>query len=322
MNSLKYKRISCLVTFIILMLLFFFGVIEFKIFPQAYILYENKTKILSLIFNFHPHLFRYLVVFPSILIGDILKVNVNVVNTLYSILLLSYINYFILEIIEKYIHKINFKIISTTILFIIFLALNINGRIIFAYFGQVLIIKTFLSEKKENIFLIIGIFYSTVSSGVMSVVIISVVFICFFSKKILFHKKIKGKIILLSLLVIFFKYFIIMLEKNYKYFEKNIYKILEHGILNKFYGNEFFNYILFSYVIFFLIYLLIIYKTKIKIIGIFEGISILCGLFGKTTFFMCLIPIFIHINIILFKGRRKNENIKNIILSNILDFRI
>ena len=324
MSKIKNKKeiTSSGIIFIFLILLFYLEIIKFNIFPQAYILYSQKVKIVNLILNMHPHFLRYLIIIPSIFIGELLKVNVNTINTIYSIVLLSFINYYILKIIHNY-SKLRLIVIVLTFLFISFLSLNINGRIIFAYFGQIIIINAFIYERgnKLLLYIIIGIFYTTVSSGTMIVTVLATIFLSFYDGYIKI-KNIKLFFLIFPLGIIFFKYFYLMLNKNYTYYEKSIYKIFQHGILSKFYNNPFFIFILCLYILFSLTYLLIILKRKTKKIGIFESMAFLCGLFGVTTFFMCIIPIFIHINIILFRGKRKNESIKDTISSNVLDSRI
>lgn len=128
-----------------------------------------------------------------------------------------------------------------------------------------IIINAFMYKRGKKLLLhiIIGSFYTTVSSGTMTVTVLATVFLSFYSGYIKI-KDIKLFFLIFPLGIAFFKYFYLMLNKNYTYYEKSIYKIFQHGILNKFYNNQFFIFILCLYIVLSLSYLLIILKSRVK----------------------------------------------------------
>ena len=67
---------------------------KFPIFPQAMSLYELNLPLLELLKKGHIlHFPRYMVVYPSIFLGNLLSIDIHIVNTVYSIILLMVIIY-------------------------------------------------------------------------------------------------------------------------------------------------------------------------------------------------------------------------------------
>lgn len=163
LNLKKSKIIlSSIILLILLVILWYFKVISYNVFPQAYVIYENKIQIKELVYIFHPHFPRYLLITPSVFLSKILNINIHIINTGYSILLLVFIQKFMLDIILFYKKRISIIVIFLITVFIVIISLVVNGRIIFIFLGQTLILKSFVYEnRKLKIFKIfIGILFT------------------------------------------------------------------------------------------------------------------------------------------------------------------
>lgn len=319
LNKKKNKIIlSNIILLILLLILWYFKIILYKVFPQAYVIYENKTQLKELIYQFHPHFPRYLLITPSIFLSKILNINIHIANTGYSIILLVFIQKFMLDIISFYKKRISIIVIILITVFTVIISLIVNGRIIFIFLGQTLILKSLIykNRKLKNFKIFIGILFTSASSGTLVVTIGSIILY------ILRNKKIKFKYIIyfLGIEIFIIKYVIVMLMRNYRFFDKKIINILNHGIFMSFNGK-----VLLVIVISYIIVIYTYYKKNPKtILKDFEIVALFGGMFGITTFFMVLIPGILHLFKLKFIKRKKNEfrKNKNIYKCNVLDTKL
>lgn len=267
---------------------------KFLMFPQAEVLYKNNSNILDLIKRFHPHFPRYSLVLPTIYLEKITKIDVNIWYHFYIIILLIFSFSFLKKIILLTNKKI--KIINKLIifLFIILISSITNGRFIFAMFGEILFIYGIEHGEKRGFFsILIGLYFTTVSSGTMLIGITSC--LIYFLLKVKFKKR--YFLILIFLMLFSSKYIFLMINRNYKYFGNSILNILHHGI----FGNFSLSLQILFCVLTIVILCFYLFIVKINIISILLVVSIIGGFFGRTTFFMCLVPFIIEINILLKK---------------------
>ena len=86
------------------------------------------------------------------------------------------------ELIKKYEIKINLLTWLCLVCFSIIIVAFVNGRIIFAYFSEALLLYYFIEKKFQiNLKFLIIFLFSSVSSGTMSVILIT----CFLSRKMI-----------------------------------------------------------------------------------------------------------------------------------------
>ncbi|MEG1009407.1 MAG: hypothetical protein RSF67_06330, partial [Clostridia bacterium] len=267
----------------------------------------NKVRILDLIEQKNLHFFRYMVVYLPIFMSNILKVNVDFIYTIYLYIIGACLICFSYKI---YIFK-NKRIKLLTYVYILFfytlIYFVVNGRIIFAYLGEVFLILEIYSKKNRKSIYFLSIFLSSISSGTMLVIIFTIILYTLNKLKV---KEIltKKSILIIPIFFVIVIYSKKMIEKNLNFFEGSLIKMLSHGI----FSSKDLNLTLIISCVYLLIVLIlgVLLKVKQDIIKSMIFISLIFGLFGKTTFLMCLIPVFFEIgffiNKIVFLKRGKN----------------
>jgi membrane protein len=287
---------------------------KFPIFPQAMSLYELNLPLLELLKKGHIlHFPRYMVVYPSIFLGNLLSIDIHIVNTVYSIILLMVIIYLWWNILECYNIRINLFSYLIMTSFLLLLLTYVNGRIIFGYFSEFLLVN-YLSRYrfKINFITLLVLFFSTVSSGVMSVIIITC--FCFWhldktTKKL--PKKIIKKIFFdVPIFILVVYYFIIFMQKNLVYYSNNIFLMLSHGIFRDFFDIPIYLLLLFMLICLMIFVMIFIFFKKINrrlsIFFVSGGIGLAFGLTAGSL----LLPIVIIYFLIIFNSVRKNLNKK------------
>lgn len=270
---------------------------QYLLFPQAEFLYSSGVKIRDLIYQKNVHFFRYMVVYLPIIFTDVFKINLNLAYTIYiyivgGILILFSSKIFLIKTGGKKISLIY------VLAFYLLIYLTVNGRILFAYLGEVILIYEIYCEKNRKKIYLFCIFLASVSSGTMLVIIFSLLIYLMKINKIkkLFSKN--GVIVLIAILPVLI-YANKMILKNLYFYEGNIFKVLEHGIFT----SDNFELTLILSCLYAITILLCGFILKIKkdINKSLLFISLLFGLFGKTTFAMSLIPFFFEIGFYLNK---------------------
>lgn len=283
---------------------------KFPIFPQAMSLYELNLPLLEILKKGHIlHFPRYLVIYPSIFLGNLLSIDIHTVNTIYSIILLMIIIYLWWNILEHYDIRLNLFSYLIITSFLLLLLTYVNGRIIFGYFSEFLLVNYISRYRfKINFITLLSLFYSTVSSGVMSVIIITC--FCFWrldrtTKKL--PRKIIKKIFLdfpIFMLVVY--YFVIFMQKNLIYYSNNIFLMLSHGVFRDFFSLPIYLLLLFMLIFFMMFVMVFIFFKKINsrlsIFYISGGIGLAFGLTAGSL----LLPIVITYFLIIFNTVRKN----------------
>lgn len=270
---------------------------QFFLFPQVEYLYQNKVEIKNLIYQKNVHIFRYLVVYIPIFFSNMLNINVNILYTLYLYIVGGLLFIYSDKI---YLIKKNGKNKNLIYIFMLVIYLSIyfivNGRILFSYLGEVILIYEIYSKKNRKKIYILAIFFASVSSGTMLVIIFSL--IMYFMKTIKIKNQIgKNQIIVLIILVLIALYAKKMILKNLHFFDNNIFKVLEHGIFS---SQNFDKTIILSWVYTLVVIIFgIIIRAQKDINRSLLVISLLFGLFGKTTFTMVLIPFCFEIGFVL-----------------------
>jgi membrane protein len=304
---LKLKKSNFFIFFHILIIIIFIILKKkiFYIFPQAMNVYNFHVGFITLYkYGYIHHIPRYLVVYPSIYFGELFKIDIHLVNTFYSVIIFCITIILWWKIIKKYKVKLNILTWICLLFFSIGIITFVNGRIIFAYFSEALLLY-YIIEKKFQInlkFLIIFLF-STVSSGTMSVILIT----CFLSRKIIKNNLKSNKIIKLFKVPIIFiisYFFIIFAKKNLVYYSGNIFELLQHGFFSKLKNISVEMYILLLILFLCFIYLSILLRRIDRLLFRFYISSIIGLVFGFTAGSMIL-PILLIYFLVIFNSKGK-----------------
>lgn len=281
----NYSRLFSILYYFLLCILTKIQLIKFEFLPQANELLKMDDSLLYWILSGHPHSVRLLISYPGYIFSQIFNVNLNIGFTYYCIILLSFLYFLIIDNISKYRNNkrnISFVIkCIITLIPLLILAFIMNGRLIPAFFGFMIVISLFLENENKKIAinplfiskLFFGFLFTMVSSGTMTVTFVFSIISLYItnSDKVIKKKNIKkiviGLIILLPVIYKFFTYFLFMLNKNITFYGGGIdgaVNMLNHGAGKIFVSNMFiFSIFVFIGTIFLLSNLGCIY-TKVK----------------------------------------------------------
>jgi hypothetical protein len=215
--------------------------------------------------------------------------------------------------------KVLYKNLTKDILIIIFLSLSVilvsffqNGRGIFGCFSIILLYYTLFikNTKLKWFFVFVAILFSNVSSGIFSVLLISII-LGSLNKTLTFIKK-KHLIILILLLT---PLLIIYANKNLEYFDYDFFKLLSHG-LGSIFQTDLITLIaisliliVFFFVSFFYIFIVntkVLYSINLPFIS-----SSIIGIFFGFSSFTCFIYIYLLILFIKLKKKILSSSINN-----------
>lgn len=312
---LKIKKSNFFVFFHILIILIFvfFRRKIFYIFPQAMNLYNLHVGVITLLkYGYIHHIPRYLVVYPSIFLGELLNIDIHLVNTVYSMIIFCMTIILWWRIVKKYKVRINLLTWMFLVLFSIGIINFVNGRIIFAYFSEALLLYYFVEGKFQiNLKFLIIFLFSSVSSGTMSVILI----ICFLSRKMLNNTARAKKLLRLfkfPIIIMIGYFFVIFLKKNLIYYSGNIFAMLQHGLFSILENISTGIYILLLIAFICFICVSILLKKKDELLFKFYLGSIIGLLFGFTAGSMIL-PILLVYFLIIFNSKtiKRLEGDKN-----------
>lgn len=302
---LKIKKSSFFVFFHILIIIIFVFLRKkiFYIFPQAMNLYNFHVDLIGLYkYGYIHHIPRYLVVYPSIFFGELLDIDIHLINTIYSMIIFCITIFLWWEIIKKYRIKINLLTCIFLIFFSVGIIFFVNGRIIFAYFSETLLLYYFINRKFQiNLKFLVIFLFSSVSSGTMSVILI----VCFLHRKKLenrLRRKKNIKIFKFFIIILVFYFFIIFAKKNLMYFSGNIFLMMRHGIFSILENLSSTIYIMLLIGLIFFIYITIILRKKNKLLFKFYISSVIGMFFGFTAGSMIL-PILLIYFLIIFNTK-------------------
>lgn len=314
-------KIICMFYFEVMVIMISLNVITFDFMPQAKVMLNPNNSIITYFISGHPHAIRFLIAYPGYIISNFAKIDLNQGYSYYIIMIFCMLYINILESYRYTIKKLSFYsyILEQYMIFsiIILLSILMNGRVVFAFLGFSMIIKTFLKtnvfklNNRDYIYILIGVILSTVSSGTMLVVIIFMVLaiISIYNEKLIrnFKKNNVNTIILyffsIPVIIIFLKYLNIMLRRNIDYYGGGFWgliNMMSHGA-GRYFNNSVFGIIVFLITVLFNI--IVGYKfIKIKlrkneqvyIVLFLAVISCLIGfIFGYSAGSLVLIPLII-----------------------------
>ena len=233
--------------FFIYAILIILGIKEFSIWQQiTYYLSNdfngNNETLLSLFETNHPHFLRIFILYVIYQISLFFALDITFIYNLLLLFLLFFTYIFIKKIIFDIFNFIDYKILGV-LFFYFLLSFFMNGRIIFAIFGNTLLLYGLyfniysINQKITNFKLVIIVIFSllitSVSSGTFMVCLLTIFLFYFFIIVVRFpflEKKI--------IYMIFFIFIIIssiiplitqFINKNLDFYDGSILKMLEHG---------------------------------------------------------------------------------------------
>lgn len=232
---------------ILLLLLVEGGLIEFDFIPQAKYLLDINSSVFYWFSNGHVHAVRLLIAYPGYLLSEFLNVELNKGFSYYTILMFTMIFLLIVDTLQT-LKKQNIPFLLEIKMFIaliplIILPLIMNGRLIAAYLGFIILIRIFIdlfSEKQKGrieifSFGLVGLILTMVSSGTMTVAFIYILFLTYIFNKGKLNRKMFVKRSLLITIVFspviyaIFSYFWLMLMRNINYYGGGL-----NGVINMF----------------------------------------------------------------------------------------
>lgn len=219
---IKQNNITIFFLFIFSYLFFLFEFKEFILWSQIVEFYE-----ISSIFSFEAHTIRILLINGLIsLVNIFLGVDRVIAFNIITHLVLFFSTVIFSKIVYKSITKKIFPIILISIIPII-ISFFQNGRGIFGCFSILLLfyILSITKVKLKWIYLVVAAIFSNVSSGIFSVFLITII-LGTLNKSFSFLKK-KHLIFILFLTL---PLFIIYLNKNLKFYDYDLFKLLSHGL--------------------------------------------------------------------------------------------
>ena len=304
--------------FILWMLLVLFEIKEYNVWSQILSIDINDNVFQNMYETHHPHLLRFALMYPIILLSEYLNIDLNLVFGIEA-LVINLIIFFLLNKIMNHIFQTKrYYILVLLLLFSI--NLFMHGRIIFGFFGISILLHTFYfntvkeySNIKFFTIIAVALFLMSVSTGTFIVGIVSVVLYILLNTHYNYSKTKKlfnFKILLLIIGLIAIKPLIQQyIDKNLDYFDGSVILMLSHGIGRIFYNQ----YVLFTFLLFLpvaSIMGIIMYKKTMKNIYYVTIVPILIatfsiGLFGHSTLSVGLPAIFTLISIYINKKRIK-----------------
>jgi hypothetical protein len=329
----KKQNIFFIEIFLFLVYIFFIllGFKDFIIWSQitdhlTFDYISNNENIIHLYEINHPHLLRVFILYLIYQFSLFFNLDINIIFNLVIISLL-FISYTLLKkIITDFNNDLKYSIL-VILLTLFLLSIFMNGRIVFAIFGNTLLLYSIYVKScslKNNIstihffvLVLISILFTSVSSGTFMVSVLTLL-IFYFTIIIIHLPKLKIKYIYLQIylilvLILLSPLIIKFINKNLKFFNGSIIEMLEHGF-GRYFGEY---YILFFILLFFIpfivVFLFVYFRKKNFYILPFSMIlsSTIIGMFGLLSFFSGISAFILWVYFLLRKEKKivkKNIN--------------
>ena len=328
---IKKATLNYSIVFICLAIYFVFvvtGIKEFDIWNQITDIISEPSigafvsAVANMVLNKHAHLFRLILVFPVLLAAEVLSIDSNYLFSLVLWWLISMMSLMLMRL-SSYVRQSSPALWSPLLL--IGVSIFMNGRGVLGLFGITLIIYNFyrnteglIGMKKFFFMILTGCFFCSVSSGVFSVSLCSVMlfFILKISRDFPVVKKMYLKLIgLFGLtLVALIPEMKKLIQKNLDFYGGSFIEMINHGV-----GNVVsVSFVLTIAAILFLVSPIIFVKIRslvrqhpvylITFPAIFASSTI--GVFGFLTLFICLPAVLVLIDYSVYRlkiGPRSNQ---------------
>lgn len=222
------------------------GAKEYVIWNQIVDILEAGGSVHNLFESGHVHMLRFLLVYPSLLLSELLTLPPGLVFSVYIYLL----NVLIYVFIQKFCNHVEGRSGHYPfILFCIFVVnFFMNGRIIFAFLGSSLLLYTFYFSTRGNLGIVrfainvlLSLFLMSVSTGAFMVGVFALIFYTMTSylKGLREYKRYLDSrfIIMVFILLLMLPLMSQFLEKNLSFYNWDLYSMLGHGFGRVFYSD-------------------------------------------------------------------------------------
>lgn len=292
------EKVPNIIVISILLLFVLVGINNFNMFPQAKVLVGNDP--FNLLLSGHPHGPRFLIAYPAVIVSRIFDISIDKAFSFYATFLFIVFLNNIISIIRQLgkSTKNYFEWIVGFALTVVLMQL-MNGRLIFAFAGMAIILKSLTDAFSENktfnfklmINLLVGFALTVVSSGTMMIGIMQIFF-----GLLVFRKNISRVIaFFVAFILLIGPYLLFMIGRNLDYFGggwQGFLRMLNHGLGRVFYNAELLQLALLITCVIFVGYVYIkvlrLYiQEKVYLpLYISVPISLFGGLFGLSTALM------------------------------------
>lgn len=205
---------------------------RFKLWPQVTTLWEGGFKLVDVLS--HPHGLRYLLIYPIFLVSSNSGVHYDLIFSVIACFLIAAI--FLMIVLTTMNIKGNIdKKVLIVFFFLFVIAVNMNGRLVFALLGSSIFLYIVYSKLSGLSFYFLSFFsflLSSVSSGTLSVFLSwFILYWTFFKNKSITENVIGGTACVLFFYFIF-DFIVLFVKKNIDYFGgggDGIVNMLSHG---------------------------------------------------------------------------------------------
>ncbi|MDP0561675.1 MAG: hypothetical protein QS721_04820 [Candidatus Endonucleobacter sp. (ex Gigantidas childressi)] len=201
--------------------------------------HERSNTVLKLFADKSFHATRIALIYPIFQLSDILNINVLTLYSLTVLILLVLMYKIILSILRSYsVAHLAFFIL----VFLLILSLFMHGRIVFAMFGNALILYVLFTRihfpRKMNfmklvIYLMIALWFCSVSSGTFTVAVGAIIIFCSLRMLIgwpyIQRRFLILFVVLIALLILMSPILLQMINKNLDYYDGSLISMLNHG---------------------------------------------------------------------------------------------
>ncbi len=307
-----------------LMILSLAGIVQFTFFPQAYDLYKINRSLFFWLSTGHLHAVRLMIAYPAVWISDMNSLELDAAFTIYSCIAFTLIGFFFLRILKQIKGLTAFNR-GIGLLILMTLALIMNGRLIYAFLGIILILDAewkYREDKKGIIQLkiseIIGLILTMVSSGTMTITAIFIVIVNIVQWIQSDGKRQRRELFVVNVILLypfldkFFPYFIRFLIKNIDYYGggfNGAIGVMQHGFGKLFYSDNKSIYIIIVAVALVIVFMNMVLFIKYVIhkrhqyffILLITNLCVYGGVFGFSTGLLALLPVIALILAVYFR---------------------
>lgn len=305
--------------------------LEYKIFmiwPQITYLWQGNINPFLEFSDIGPHALRYTVIYPVLLLSEIMNVHYDLVFSYFVIIIYFFTCIFVSKSIGLYgvtRRDVNYSVVfvACTLEMLMFL---MNGRMTVSLLGYSIVIFYILkmhTHSQVNIQSLVALILGFTLCGVSSGAIISALSIYLFYMITLtyklfnngeFRSYFKNILIISVTFYIFIDILISMITKNLNFYGGGLggfLEMLNHGygvILYKLNGLQIFLMAV-SILVFGLVYVFYYHTSRLSLLASMLIISVCCGAFGYSTLAMAAIPtmllVILTLNDLALTNRRK-----------------
>lgn len=302
----------CFASILFFLILPFSDFYNFSLWSQVNILRGTSPNLVDAVSQ--AHFLRYLLVYPIFIFSDILNFDANKIFSFIGLSLLFLVVRNCTKIANTYVTGSEYFFLFWFSFFFLMLALFMNGRIIFAFYGfSYLLLSLHRWERNEitnfGLFLkiFLALFFCSVSTGtflscLLGLTLWSIIFVK--------RRKQRFYLYLAVLAVAVSPITSLYLIKNIIFYGGGVgglFKMLNHGLGTIFYNVDFFSLVLLilitTHIIVF-VGLLLLYQKKYRLLIIFTTTSAFAGLFGYSTLSLGAVPTSV-LSILLLTSARK-----------------